>query len=193
MKNLLGVVLCGGESKRMGTDKGLIVKGDKTWAQIVAGKLSDLELPVAISINERQVEDYGRLFTKDQLVTDLVNINGPLRGLLTVHQRFPLNDILLMACDLIDMDGQTIENLLHEIRSDEGYEFYVYEHHGLAEPFCGVYTSKGLSSVFNKAMHHTLFRNSFQSVLADGHTKKIKLVNEQPFQNYNTMPGHHKY
>lgn len=193
MKNLLGVVLCGGESKRMGTDKGLIMKEGETWAQIVAGKISALELPVVVSINERQVEDYGRLFSVDQLVVDHVDINGPLRGLLTVHQRFPQNDLLLLACDLIDMDVSTIQNLILASQSDLNYEYYVYENNGLAEPFCAIYTKNGLKLVFEKALHDGLAQNSFQNIIAGGKTKRIGLNNPQSFRNYNTMPGHHKF
>jgi molybdopterin-guanine dinucleotide biosynthesis protein A len=192
MNNLLGVVLCGGESKRMGTDKGLVQQGDKTWAQIVAGKMSVLGFQVVVSINDRQIEDYGRLFLSDQLVVDSVDINGPLRGLLTVHERFPHYDILLMACDLIDMDSATIENLIGAAQSEEGYEFYVYENHGLVEPFCAIYTSNGLKSIFDKAVHNALSQNSFQSILASGKTRRVVLDNTVPFRNYNTMPGHHK-
>lgn len=193
MKNLLGVVLCGGESKRMGTDKGLILKEGETWAQIVASKISSLGLPIVISINERQVEDYGRLFPAEQLVVDHVDINGPLRGLLSVHERFPQNDLLLLACDLIDMDTDTIQNLISVAQSNENHEFYVYENHGLAEPFCAIYTSNGLKSVYNKALHDGLPQNSFQSVIADGNTQRIMLNNSESFRNYNTMPGHHKF
>lgn len=192
MQNLLGVILCGGESKRMGTDKGLIQKDGNTWAQIVASKIPALGLPVVISINDRQIEDYGRLFSADQLVVDNVDINGPLRGLLTVHQRFPQNDILLLACDLIDMDTDTIQNLISVAQSGETYEFYVYENHGLAEPFCAIYTSDGLKVVYDKALQQGLSQNSFQNVLANGKTKRIVLNNPDPFRNYNTMPGHHK-
>lgn len=193
MKNLLGVVLSGGESKRMGTDKGLILKQGETWAQIVASKISALGLPVVISINERQVDDYGRLFSEDQLVVDHVDINGPLRGLLTVHQRFPENDLLLLACDLIDMDTDTIQSLISVAQSSEDHEFYVYENHGLAEPFCAIYTSNGLKSVYDKALYDGLTQNSFQRIIADGHTKRVVLNNPEPFCNYNTMPGHHKF
>ncbi len=192
MNNLLGVVLCGGESKRMGTDKGLIQQGDQTWAQKVAGKMTELGFPVVVSINDKQIEDYGRLFPPDQLVIDSVDINGPLRGLLTVHQQFPHNDILLMACDLIDMDRVTIENLIAVAQAEQEYEFYAYENHGLLEPFCAIYTSNGLKAVSDKTVHHALFQNSFQSVLANGKTRKVVLDNPVPFRNYNTMPGHHK-
>ena len=51
MENLLGVVLCGGQSKRMGSDKGLLVKDGKPWAMCIADKLEKAALPVVVSIN----------------------------------------------------------------------------------------------------------------------------------------------
>lgn len=192
MKDILGVILCGGESKRMGTDKGLIRKDEKAWVQMIADKITALGLPYVVSINERQVQDYSQLFPTQQLVIDSIQINGPLRGMLTVHQQFPGKDLLLMACDLVDMDVSVMQNILQIAGSDDTYDFFVYENKGLAEPFCGIYTSKGLKAIIKKIEEHTLSQNSFQSILTEGFTKRIELEHPAAFRNYNTMPGHHK-
>ena len=42
MKDILGVVLCGGKSKRMGSDKGLKKIDDKTWAEHIAAVVVQL-------------------------------------------------------------------------------------------------------------------------------------------------------
>ena len=59
MENLLGVILCGGESKRMGTDKGLRSIGNTIWAKHVANKLHALHIPIIYSVNQQQVNTYG--------------------------------------------------------------------------------------------------------------------------------------
>jgi molybdenum cofactor guanylyltransferase len=51
---MLGIVLCGGQSSRMGTDKGLMVNEARTWAQTAVDKLTTLLIPVKISVNEKQ-------------------------------------------------------------------------------------------------------------------------------------------
>lgn len=191
MDDLLGVVLCGGESKRMGSDKGLLEKDGKTWVKLVAEKLLSLKIPVLVSINEQQYERYSQLFPVTSLIIDSVGISGPLKGLLSVHEKYPDHDILLMACDLIDMDEATINHLVSQYHSASTFDFVVY-HGNYAEPFCAIYTSKGLRPVMEKAKSHALDKFSFQKILEEGNTLRIPLLNESSFRNYNTIPGHHQ-
>src|SRR5690349_13098964 len=121
--NLLGVVLCGGESKRMGSDKGLLVLNGKTWSEHIADKLKLLNLPVVVSINQSQRELYNRIFSEKHLIVDELPMHGPLNGLLTVHKASPAKDILLFACDLIEMDETTIINLIDAYEKNEAEYF----------------------------------------------------------------------
>jgi molybdopterin-guanine dinucleotide biosynthesis protein A len=191
MENLFGVVLCGGESRRMGSDKGLLQTNGKTWAQHIAAKLSALGIPAVVSINEQQLESYGDIFSAEQLVIDSVDIKGPLKGLLSVHEQYPSKNILLMACDLIDMDEATLKNLIEHYQNNEAFDFYVY-HKDFAEPFCAIYTARGLKSVLDKARTHSLLKFSFQNLLEEGKTFRIEEYDESSFKNYNTIPGHHQ-
>ena len=54
---MLGVVLCGGQSSRMGTDKGLIKLNANTWAQAAVDKMLLLKLKVVLSVNATQYND----------------------------------------------------------------------------------------------------------------------------------------
>ena len=192
MDNLIGVVLCGGESKRMGSDKGLMKIDGVTWAQHIAAKLSAFNIPVYISINGLQFELYNEIFPSEQLIKDHIDIKGPLKGLLSVHEKFPSKDILLMACDLIDMDEQTLKSLIEIYHTNKQFDFFAYQHNQFTEPFCAIYTSKGLKPVLQKAAMHTLEKFSFQNVLDEGNTKRIPVENKASFKNLNTIPGHHK-
>ena len=79
---MLGVILCGGKSSRMGSDKGLLKLHAGTWAQNAIEKLMALQIPVVLSVNPNQYRDYSPIFTLEQLVKDDegLDVHGPLCG-----------------------------------------------------------------------------------------------------------------
>lgn len=185
MENLLGVVLCGGQSKRMGTDKGLLKHDGQPWAVCMAEKLSKLGLPVVVSINETQQEPYQQIFPSTPLIVDQLPINGPLAGLLSIHRNFPGKDILLMACDLIDMQPQTIEHLINSYQKKPSFEYYVYQQNGFSQPFCAIYTSEALRKVYKAFEENQLVKYSLHNRFESGDTMYIPVVVEESFRNYN--------
>ncbi|MBC7912889.1 MAG: molybdenum cofactor guanylyltransferase [Pyrinomonadaceae bacterium] len=187
MENLLGVVLCGGESKRMGRDKGLLDRDGQTWAVSIAEKLKECGLEVVISINEKQQDSYQHIFPDTPLLVDHLPIDGPLDGLLSVHRNFPENDILLMACDLIDMQQITILNLIKSYQQNSAYEYYVYQQNGFTQPFCAIYTAKGLQAVYQSFEENALLKYSLHDRFEAGNTLYIPVDDELSFKNYNSL------
>lgn len=187
MKSILGVVLCGGESKRMGSDKGLLPIRDTLWVEFITDKIQALNIPVVVSINPTQRDNYSRLFKPEQLITDKIAVEGPLRGLLSVHQHYPSKDLLLMACDMIDMEELTLRNILHVYESQPSYHFYVYQNENFIEPFGGIYTSTGLKYIMEKVISQTINKISLKGILKRGITKRISLESKVSFKNYNSL------
>ena len=183
--NLLGVVLCGGESKRMGTDKGLLQLNGKTWVERIAGKLSAQGIPIIISINERQLSAYREIFEEKDLIIDQLPMHGPLNGLLTVHQKFPEKDILLMACDLIDMDAAILQELIIIYENNEA-EYFAYEENNFFQPLCAIYTSKALKSLQERLVNGSLANYSFQYILNSSNTFRLHTSTSKAFANYNS-------
>jgi molybdopterin-guanine dinucleotide biosynthesis protein A len=96
---MLGVVLCGGQSSRMGSDKGLLMLNDKTWTQKAIDTLSNFHIPIVISVNKNQYHDYSSIFPVDTLIHDdpSLQLHGPLCGLLSVHFKYPEKTWILVA------------------------------------------------------------------------------------------------
>lgn len=187
MENLIGVVLCGGKSKRMGSDKGLLDLDGKPWALCIAEKLKAANLPVVISINENQRDAYQEIFPDTPLIVDQLPLDGPLEGLLSAHKNFPDKDILLMACDLIDMQMETILGLIEAYLENPSYEYYVYQENGFHQTFCAIYTAKALAKVYKSVEDGTLIKYSLHDRFEAGDTMYIPVKNEMSFKNYNTL------
>ena len=185
MKNIIGVVMCGGESKRMGSDKGLMPVQNTIQAKFMADKISFLQVPVVFSINKYQLKSYSGYIAFEDLIVDENELRGPVRGLLSVHTKFPSGDILLIACDMAELDADTIKNLLLAYSKEDIYDFYVYQDEMYAQPFCGIYTAKGMDKLAGRILSQSLTNISLQNVLNNGVTKRIAINNKNAFTNLN--------
>ena len=120
---MLGVILCGGKSTRMGSDKGLL-KLDMPihWAKTAADKISELDLPVYFSVNPTQYPEYATIFPAEQLIkdSDTLQLRGPLCGVLSVHLRFPNEDLFILACDMPLMETALLKDLLKQYHQNNG-------------------------------------------------------------------------
>lgn len=179
----MGVVLCGGKSVRMGADKGLLLLDNQTWASLVAQKFTAFNIPFVLSINNEQLGIYAKYFNPDVLIIDNQTYPGPLRGLLTLHQNYPNKDLMVLACDMLDMKPQTVQNLINNYAQQPDFDFYAYHNGNFWEPFCGIYTAKGLNTLNLKQA--TNF--SLQNILSSGITQKNDILDMRSFKNYNTL------
>lgn len=185
---MIGVVLCGGQSLRMGSDKGLLKNNAGVfWSESAFHKLVALEIPVVVSVNQQQ-DNYNNIFSKNQLILDnaTLAIKGPLLGLMSVHLQFPEEDLLVLACDMIDMKTEMIHFLIEQYKI-KPCEAMVFLHNDLLEPLCGIYTSSGLKKIYSLYQNKELIKHSMQNVLGQLSTIQLALPKqwESCFHNYN--------
>ncbi|EOR95964.1 molybdenum cofactor biosynthesis protein C [Arcticibacter svalbardensis MN12-7] len=188
INEILGVVLCGGESKRMGSDKGLLTLPGttQTWAQQVAEILFNCNLPLVISINKTQHSSYSPIFPSEHLILDQINVRGPLNGLLSVHQAHPGKDLLLIACDMIQMDQETLNQLIAIYQENPEFDYYVYEQDKFLEPLCAIYTFKALDAIMKRLDTNELTSFALHKVISSSNYKSIPVKDKRAFTNYNT-------
>jgi molybdenum cofactor guanylyltransferase len=186
---MLGIVLCGGQSTRMGTDKGLIVNEARTWAQSAVDKLSALHLPVKISVNEKQYNYYCKVFAADDLITDdkSLVVGGPLLGVLSAHLQHPTSDLFLLACDMLLMESKLLKELYNTAVQQKNYEAYVFSNNNHAEPLCAIYTAVGLSKIVAALKNNQLQKHSMKYALNILSTFSTPLQETQKkyFRNFN--------
>lgn len=187
-----GIVLCGGQSLRMGKDKGLLIGSKKiTWAQQAFSLLSKLDIEVALSINKTQYPVYKRVFISHQLVPDSrdLTIKGPLLGILTAHQEFPKDDLIVLACDMIEMTMEILQRLQQAYEQQPGYDAYIFKTTQIVEPLCAIYTAKGLKKMADKIKKAGLEKCSLMTVLDQINVHALTTEPEwkKAFCNMNTL------
>lgn len=154
----------------------------------MADTLSFLKIPVVFSINENQLTSYSNHIPLNDLVVDGSEVNGPARGILTVHSRFPGNDILLVACDMLELDQYTISNIIQAYTIEDHFDFYVYQDEEYAQPFCGIYTGRGIDKLRVDILSKSFTNVSMQYILNNGDTKRIPIEHKKAFANFNFSP-----
>ena len=187
---MLGIVLCGGQSLRMGTDKGLLSHQDKLWAQMAADKLRALDLPVKFSVNPSQQETYVGYFGNEHLIVDhsLLDIKGPLLGVLSAHLSNPEEDLFLLACDMLLMEIRLLEKLIHSLKADDSLEAYIFTKDGQQEPLCGIYKFEGLKKIVHLLQTNGLAKHSMKYVLSYLQVCEIAIEDQdyRYFSNFNS-------
>jgi molybdopterin-guanine dinucleotide biosynthesis protein A len=186
---MLGIVLCGGQSTRMGTDKGLIVNEARTWAQTAVDKLSTLNFPVKISVNEKQYDDYCKVFSDADLISDnkTIAIKGPLLGVLSAHLQNPADDLIVFACDMLLMEPILLKELYTIYELHKNYDAFVFMNNGEPEPLCAVYSAAGLSKIFTALKKNQLQKHSMKFAISLLTVFSAPLQEEQKkyFRNFN--------
>jgi molybdopterin-guanine dinucleotide biosynthesis protein A len=186
---MLGIVLCGGKSTRMGTDKGLLAPDAETWVSVAADKLTDLGLEVKISINKEQLNTYADIFSYSDLIPDDSNldIHGPLCGVLSVHLQKPAEDLFILACDMPLMESFILKELLQTAKKYPQADSFVFKNDNEPEPLCGIYKASGLASILKMYREKQLAKHSMKFMLDHLNTLTIQMPGEYKpyFQNFN--------
>ena len=132
MEPVLGAVLVGGASRRMGRDKALIPWDGKPLAVHMLGRLAGVCSRVAlVGGSGRGYEHLGRPWWADP--PGLAGA-GPMAGLLAALDRAPR--VLLVACDLPGLEPWLLRRLLALGR---GRPAAIPVVAGKLEPLCAVY------------------------------------------------------
>ena len=138
-EQVYGLVLAGGQSKRMGHDKALIRVDGETQLSRAVQLLESFLHRVFVSTRADQQDDAERM--KFQRIIDRYDDLGPIAGILSALQEHSDVGWLVLACDLPNIDRTTIHFLLEHKSEDQPFSAYKSSSDGLPEPLCAYYAA----------------------------------------------------
>jgi len=147
-KNVCGLVICGGESLRMGTDKSLLNYFGKPQRYRLSDMLGKYCDRVIISCNQSQASSMqdGYEYMIDDPEFDN---NGPLTGLLTAIKNLPGADFLVVGCDYPFLDEKDFAEFLSFAQDHEGPAAFYNEFDNVYEPVLAYYPQQSGIELFS--------------------------------------------
>jgi molybdenum cofactor guanylyltransferase len=136
---IYGLVLAGGFSKRMNTDKANLVYpayGKPQW-EVTVECIRPFCKEVFLSVRDGQCLDgFGE--ESPETIGDHDSSQGPLSGFLSAMERVPGQALLVVACDLPLLNGSILREMI-EHRGSADAIAYRSSNDGLPEPLCALY------------------------------------------------------
>ena len=138
-RHVYGLVLAGGESRRMGRDKAVLRRGGESQLAYVVALLEQSVDRVFVSTRPGQQSEPER--SRFEQIVDCYEGIGPVAGILSAMDEHPDVDWLVVACDLPNVDDSTLRYLLDHASSEHPFTAFRSSHDGLPEPLCALYRS----------------------------------------------------
>lgn len=178
---LVGAVLCGGRSERMGRDKALLELGGRPLLRRAVDALEGLCEEVLLAVGPvPRYEEFGRPWVLDRAAG-----LGPLAGLeasLAAAVERGAWAACVLGCDMPDVRGEHFERLLERLAAEDADVALASGPRGI-EPLLGVYRSDVLGAV-----RASLERGerSLRSFHRDVRVTSLDLADEAALHNLNS-------
>ena len=151
------IILCGGQSRRMGRDKGSLIIKDKPMIKYILSTLNNEIDEVIIVLNDvERIDKYKKFIdSKDYNYTlkfaeDKIKNKGPISGILTGLENISTDYAIVFPCDNPFVTKNTIQTLFNEI--SENVQAVVPYHDEKNK----LKTSEPLHSIYNKSIIPTI-------------------------------------
>jgi len=116
------LILCGGQSSRMGSPKALLTIDNETIVHKIIRQVSDLSIPIYISCRE----DQRYQFSDSTIIQDNNKSEGPMTGIRSAFAFKPNASWILLTCDMPNVDNNLIQKLIVH-RSPKQFEIIGFQ------------------------------------------------------------------
>lgn len=136
-KDITGIILAGGKSKRIGADKGLLNFNGKTFVENIYGVVKTMCQDIMIISNQPGYEKLGI-----PVYRDLVENSGPLAGIYTGLTYSNTFNNLVVGCDMPFISTELLEYLIGHLNNKD---VIVPAADDQLQPLCALYTKNCLN------------------------------------------------
>ena len=139
-KNITGIILAGGKSSRMGTDKGFVSYNNKTFIEHIIKAIQPLVDEIIIISNQETYDQFG--FKR---YDDLIKNAGPLAGIYTGLHYSKTENNLVVSCDVPLINTEVLQKLIKHINDKS--EVIQLQSNGKNMPLIAIY-KKSCEAIF---------------------------------------------
>lgn len=177
---IYGLVLAGGNSIRMGEDKGAIIYHEKPQREHAAELLTPYCQEVLISCREDQITSIESNFN---LLPDTFLGLGPYGGILSAFQRHPNVAWMVVACDLPLLNQETLNTLFENRDQSKTATCFESNRNEFPEPLITIWEPRSYSTLLQfLAQGYSCPRK----VLINSDVKLLPTPEEDLLRNINT-------
>ncbi len=177
-----GLVLTGGRSTRMKSDKALLKYNDQSQAEVAFSLLKPFCNQVFISSRKNQW-DKEEFENRPQIHDQFLEI-GPMGGILSAMKQNRKASWIVVACDLPYLDSSTLQHLIQSRNPFKYSTCYKSIHNSLPEPLCTIYEPK----IFSKLLEFIGYGYECpRKALLNLPIELIQPLKKQALENVNTF------
>ncbi|MCF8364625.1 MAG: NTP transferase domain-containing protein [Bacteroidales bacterium] len=181
-EKVTGIVLAGGKSRRMGSEKGMVLFRGKPMIEYAVEALAKVCDQILISANSSVYHYLGLEIVKDEIPD-----SGPMGGIYSCLKKSKNEVNFVLSCDMPLISGNVISHILKQIDGSEIAVPWNGETH--YEPLCAAYKT-GLLREFELFIQSGNFK--IIDLIEKVNTKKITtgfqgLLKAEYFSNINSM------
>ncbi len=175
LKNAVAVIIAGGKSSRMGTDKALLpFRGFSSLTEYQYQRLSKIFSKVYISAKDNKFD-----FEAD-IIKDVNNVSSPLVALVSIFGILDIDEVFVLSVDAPFVHEKVIKQI-YEANRKTADAIVAQSQNGL-EPLCAIYKRSFLkkAKIAVRKNEHRL-----QSLFKELEVEKVFFEEESFFMNLN--------
>ena len=130
--NITGIILAGGQSLRMGTDKGFLKWKDKLFMEHIIVAIQPLVSEIFFVSNDEKYDSF-----KTKRIKDVIENAGPLAGIYSGLKASRTEYNLVLSCDIPLINSIILQQLIDAI--DEKTNIIQFQSQGKAMPLIALY------------------------------------------------------